>query len=510
MGRVNLDWAYVCGILLVALALRVWGINYDLPYIYHADEPIYVTIVQNMFRTGDLNPHFFNYPSLFFYINLLAYIPYYLLGKLLGIFTSHNDISSPVMIVMGTTHALLPSAILLGRSITLLFGIGTVGLTFMIGKLLTGDARVGLLAALMLSISPTNVSHSRLITPDTFVVFFTTATLLSTVLIYQQGKLWHYIVAGISAGLTASSKYNGALIVLPLFFAHLLRWGKAAFKTSALYVALLFCVLAFFLTTPFALIDPKFWSDLRYEAQHYATGHPGMEGDTVRWYLDYMWQSGGIIYILAVLEILRGILLRSKEIILLSVFPLAYFIFIASFVVRNDRTFLPMTPLLFVLSASFWIYLWDKARRFSSQGAHRLMIVVLACLLGSGLFIQLSNTITNTVRLTTINSRETARIWLSENLPIGARIALESYSPFLDPARFSVQGFGRMIDHSPEWYIANQFDYLIFSQGMYGRFYREPEKYSKEVSQYDALFNRFTLLKKFMDGDFEVRVYRVK
>lgn len=510
MKRVNPELILMGAVLLVALMIRAWGISYDLPYIYHADEPIYATISQNIFRTGDLNPHFFNYPSLFFYINSFAIIPYYLLGKLLGIFASRSDILSPISIVMGTTHSLLPSAIMLGRGITLLFGVGTVGLTFMVGKQITGSPIVGLLAAFMLSISPTNVSHSRLITPDTFVVFFTTATFLAAVLVYQKGKLWQYVAAGVLAGLAASTKYNGGLIVLPLLFAHLLRYGKTAFKAGNLYIALLFCALAFFATTPFALIDPKFWSDLRYEAQHYATGHPGMEGDSAKWYLDYMWQSGGVIYIFAALEILRGISVRLKEIILLSIFPLAYFIFIASFVVRNDRTFLPLTSLLFVLSASFWVYLLGRASEFASQVARRLMVVALACLLSIGLFVQISNTIAGTLQLTTINSRETARAWLMENLPAGAKIALESYSPFLDPARFSVQGFGRMIDHSPEWYIENGFDYLIFSQGMYGRFYREPGRYAKEVSRYDDLFNRFALYEKFIDGGFEVRVYQMR
>ncbi len=67
-----------------------------------------------------------------------------------------------------------------------------------------------------------------------------------------------------------------------------------------------------------------------------------------------------------------------------------------------------------------------------------------------------------------------------------------------------------MIEHEPEWYFEQDFDYLIFSEGMYGRFYHEPERYSAEVLQYDNLFRRFTLVAMFTDGDYEVRVYRVE
>ena len=159
-------------ILLIALSVRVWGVNYDLPYIYHPDEPGYITISQNIFKTGDLNPHFFNYPSLFFYINALAYIPYYLLGKLMGIFHTPNDILPPISLTMGVTQAQMPTTVLLGRVITICFGVGTVGLVYLVGKQITGRTAVGALASLMVAISPTNVWHSRLITPDTFVTFF--------------------------------------------------------------------------------------------------------------------------------------------------------------------------------------------------------------------------------------------------------------------------------------------------------------------------------------------------
>ncbi len=73
-----------------------------------------------------------------------------------------------------------------------------------------------------------------------------------------------------------------------------------------------------------------------------------------------------------------------------------------------------------------------------------------------------------------------------------------------------MHGFGRMIDHKPEWYIDQGFDYLVFSEGMYGRFYREPERYRSEISQYESLFSRFDLVKVFNDGGYEIRVYKIK
>jgi len=116
--RIRREFAVIITILFMAFLLRIWGIDYDLPYIYHPDEPGYIIISQNIFKTGDLNPHFFNYPSLFFYINAFAYIPYYLVGKLIGIFRTPGDIVPPLSLAMGVTRAPMPSAVLLGRFIT--------------------------------------------------------------------------------------------------------------------------------------------------------------------------------------------------------------------------------------------------------------------------------------------------------------------------------------------------------------------------------------------------------
>ena len=62
-----------CAVLMIGIALRGYTLGYDLPYIYHPDEPVNVDITQQVFKSGDLNPHFFVYPSLLYYVNDAAY-----------------------------------------------------------------------------------------------------------------------------------------------------------------------------------------------------------------------------------------------------------------------------------------------------------------------------------------------------------------------------------------------------------------------------------------------------
>jgi len=463
-----------------------------------------------MFKTGDLNPRFFHWPSLIFYINAFAYIPYYLTGKLLGVFHSRADIPGPMMLAMGVGKSPMPTTWLLGRMLSVIFGSAAVALTSLIGRRLTNDTAVGLLAGLMMAISPTNVANSRFITPDIFTTFFTLLSFWGCVQIFTRGKPWHYVIAGLGVGLTASTKYNGVLIVLPLVLAHFLRLGLKGVKERHLYLIPLVSLIAFLATTPFALLDYRtFTADLQFDARHYSDGHAGMEGNTLGWYLTYLWQVEGPVALLAALEILRGIYTRSKQTALLCVFPVVYFAFISSFLVRNDRTLLPLIPFLLLLASSLLVSVFRKAYAQPSNVRKVLAVTVWGLVLAVSLTLPILRTVKGAIRLTTVDSRETARIWIASNLSRGVRIAIESYAPYVDPQYFSVHGFNGLADHTPEWYIDNGFDYLVFSQGAFGRFYQDLARYSNRISQYEDLFSAFDMVRTFTDGEYEVRIYRV-
>jgi len=511
----NVKWLLI-GVVLLAFLLRIWGIDFGLPYLYHPDEPRYVIIAQNIFKTGDLNPHWFNYPSLFYYLNALMYITYYPMGKLAGMFHSPLDIPAPITLTMGVGKTPMPSTFLLGRLLTANFGTASIILIFLAGRQLTNNTAVGLLAALMMAISPTNVKNSHLITPDTFLVFFILLSFWGCVKIFQQGGTWNYVFTGISVGLVASTKYNGAIIVFPMLIAHFLSHESKCsknfrcFKEPKLHLALILSVIVFLITTPFAILDhQQFLNDLQFEIHHYSTGHSGMEGNALNWYLEYLWKVEGLVSLLAILEILRGFYARSKQTALCSAFPVIYFPFISSFVVRNARTLLPLTPFLFLLASSFLVNLFKKKNTWQSNKLKLVALCAVVVLIILSLIFPFMQTVKDDIQLITVDSRETARIWIANNLPPGAKIVIESYAPYVDPKSFYVHGVYRMIDHKPDWYIDNGFDYLIFGEGMFGRFYREPDKYPKEVSQYEYLFHTFDLVKQFTDGGYEVRIYRV-
>ncbi len=502
----------VAGLVAVGLLLRIWGINHGLPYIYHPDEPRYVMSAQLLFQTHDLDPRSLpklSSSSLVYVVNALAYVPYYLIGKWMGMFSTPLDIPAPTMLTLGVGKTLMPSTFLLNRMVTVLFGLATIVLVYLTGRRLFKNPAVGILAAAIMAIAPGNIDNSRWVTPDTFLTFFMLLAFYGTLCIYQDDRRRYYILTGLALGCVVSSKISGLLILLPLAVAYFYRKGVKGVLNPDLIWMGVSAGLAFVATTPYVLGNVKdVLGDILYEGRHYASGHAGMEGGSLAWYLGYMWQTGGVIYILAALEILRGIYLRSKELIWLSIFPVVYFTFISSFVVRNDRTFLPLTPFMFLLAASFAVHLFDRVK--AGLKARRVVFAsAMACLVVASLIQPISRLIADATQLTAVDGREPARVWIAENLPSGAKIAIEAYSPYVEPARFDVLALGMMIEHEPAWYIDQGFDYLVFGQNMFGRFYQEPERYRAEVAQYDDLFARFEPVMLFDQGGYEVRIYRV-
>ncbi|MBK8934036.1 MAG: hypothetical protein KA362_05355 [Chloroflexi bacterium] len=88
-------------------------------------------------------------------------------------------------------------------------------------------------------------------------------------------------------------------------------------------------------------------------------------------------------------------------------------------------------------------------------------------------------------------------------------MALEPYAPFVDPQQFSATGFDYLYLHTAEWYAENGFEYLVFAQGSYGRFFRAPDRYGSEIAAYDQLWNQLEPVQTFHDGGYEVKIYAV-
>jgi 4-amino-4-deoxy-L-arabinose transferase-like glycosyltransferase len=496
----------LAAVLLVALALRLWGINYGLPYVEHPDEPYWVNGALRMIQTGDPNPHDFIYPSLMLYVDALAYLLYFGIGRLFGAFHSLADLIAPVLIIGGSGKTAMPALFLVGRSISLALGLGTVVLTFDLARRSTGYVLGGVLAGLWVAFSPIAVTHDRYMVPDGPMTFFTTLTLWAAWWIFARGRTRDYILPGIALGLAVGTKYNVAPFVLPIVLAHFLRAGWRGIKDWRLYAALGLSLIAFLATTPFAILDAKtFYDGAFLDIRHYTGGHAGNAGNSLGWYLNYFWQTDGPVLILAAAGIVVGIVRRAKGTILIAATMLGYLLFISAFAVHFERTAVPLAP-LFALLAAEWAMSLDLMH---TPDVSRSRLAAAGALIAIVLAFPLFGAVRDTIRLTTPDGRDTSQAWIEQNLPPGSRIAVESYAPWVDPQKFSVQSFYKLNGEPPEWFVAQNVNYLIVSQRMFHRFYADPATFANDIARYEALFQAFEPVKIFTDGGYEVRIYRV-
>ena len=101
------------------------------------------------------------------------------------------------------------------------------------------------------------------------------------------------------------------------------------------------CAFGFLLGTPYALLDlPALLNGMAFEMRHYATrGDPGTEGqNALLWYGRYLVRYEGLLPLLAVLESLRALAVRSRKTLLFMAFPALYMLLVSFYVVKNDRT----------------------------------------------------------------------------------------------------------------------------------------------------------------------------
>jgi 4-amino-4-deoxy-L-arabinose transferase-like glycosyltransferase len=489
------DSLAVVAVLMMALALRLWGIDFGLPYAYHPDEPGIINRAVRFFRTGDLNPRWFHYPTLYTYIVAAVYLVCYVLGLWGRGFAQPGEMPAPGWLVMGGGLPEVPEQFLIARLLTAGLGILTVALSYAIASHVW-DRKTGSIAALFLTVSSLHVANSQFATTDVPMAFMATLSLAFCVRVAGRGHWRDYLLAGLAAGLAVSTKYNAVPVIASLIVAHSLH-SYPDLVDWRLVLAIGATSVGFAVGMPFAFVElGTFWSGIVFEVKHYASGHAGFEGEhTWWWVLRLLVAQEGLLLPLGSLGGLAEVLRRlNREILPLCAFVLLYYGMLAGQVVRFSRNLVPLLPALAVLGAGFvgCVLRWTR-----SCGFVKLVRAGAAAMIAGSLMVPLTKVIKRDLLLSRKDVRTVAAEWVTSHIPPESRVAGESYAPSLNPSVYDVEYFDRVIDHGPEWYREQGFDYLMVSSGMYGRFYAEAEDYSQQVAQYEEILGGFRQVARF-------------
>ena len=375
----NPERIWVVLILIGALIFRLRDLGFLLPYYYYSDEQDVAQIALRMLQTGDLNPHYFWYGS--FPIYWTTMLDGLVLGVRCWLSGGINTIGECIRNFGVYDQGFL--LFYLGRATSLLFGLGTIYLTFLLGKRVFNRA-AGYLSAIFLAISPFHIFFSQVFKVDISLLFWILLTVYFSLNIYEGGGLKNYLGAGLGAGLALSTKYE-FLVILPILLAVILRGGwKGVFSWSPVFSAYL-ALLIFILTCPFSVLSsPEFFQQLKILAigeQSVANFRVAASGFfSLRFVYELLlifpFFFGPLVYLCALPGLWESGRTDFRKLLIIISFPLSYLVFSGWFsklVILQYE--LPYFPFIVILGSGGMVSLWRQSGRRRILG--------LACLVAS-------------------------------------------------------------------------------------------------------------------------------
>jgi uncharacterized protein (TIGR03663 family) len=201
-------------IFLIAAGLRL----YDLTLVpLHHDEGVNGNFLVRLVREGayQYDPENYHGPTLYYFASLIPWTLKLLFGS------SVRD-----------TYGLTTFNI---RLVTVLFGLGTIGLVFMLRRRLGTVATLA--AGLMLAVSPGAVYLSRYFIHESLFVFFTLGIVVAGVKLYDERNPSYLIPAGASAALLFATKETAMISAGVLIIALALTLVYMRFDRKVMWLS---------------------------------------------------------------------------------------------------------------------------------------------------------------------------------------------------------------------------------------------------------------------------------
>lgn len=516
-------------ILLTAAVLRFQGIFWGIPIFdpmvhnYHPDEPKIIQGAYN-FPYHVLSNSDLRYPTFYHYFLGTLSIPARLIFKITG--WAFEDFKIFVSVF--------------GRLITILLGVGSVFLTFMLGKKLYSE-KVGLLSALFISLSLYHVQNSSWATLDVPNSFFFILTVYLAFRMYEKPTSKSYLFTGISLGILIGTKYTGAISLILILILHFYGGFRSDKKLSDilkaslsknLWVLLLSAGIVFLITTPAILLKPMIFVDSLSQLVNRDAGRKyRVVFDYmifVRIVKNYATVTDPLLTVLMILGLVYPFKKRlDREIPNLFVVVIFFFAFGA----LTSRHLIAVLPLTSILAAQAVWSLYKKAPLVPKTiGTYLLTLWILFALAYNiaGILLRKNDT------------RTEAAYYVEENITSGSTIGATSIGdyprwdwmfPQIDRRRFKV------VDalYKPEYIILTSYDYKRMEEALISdklhnykwdpefsaEWYRSNPPSEEVFRFYDEILNsggteyKYRLIKKFEKNIFvpiefpppQIRIY---
>lgn len=492
-------------ILIFGFLLRFWGLS--SVYMRIDDVAVAKTILEVYNGYWIADPIFF-YPPLLYYICAVVLRG---VSLFLSIIFFHKD--------PGLYQFTLPQALFISRLVSALFGFLTIPLLYLSIKKLYSE-KTAIIGTFLFSISFIHIVHSHQLVMDVLSTFFVVLCFYFSVLIFRSGKLIHYFLAGLSAGLSVSSKYNGIISIFIIITAHLLKEKGLSLGSIFHYKLILSGISSlagFFIGHPYSIIrfkqflhSTRFFFNIVHKTEWYLVPiKPEGIIENIK-YSKYfqaisniLSAEGILIFLLIIAGIIVTLKIRKRENLLFFSFPLLYFLLIIpilGFSRWRDLTFL--SPFYSVIPA---IAISSAFERIKRSTIKKIVIPILFIIFAVSTF----NVISKVYIIWDDDTSQILYRWLLRNVDEGKFIGNEWFTIPLEDGKTPFRLYTAPYIFKRNFPPFETFDLLLSSSLCYSHFYKNKKFYSYEISFYEKL-KRHELIKEFFLREIEYKNPTIK
>lgn len=430
---------YLLLILVVALFVRLLGINHGFPIIFNIDEPALVRSVIGL--RFSLNPNRFDWPATHFYLNFVFYMGFYFFRSFVQL-ASLRPFLENIFPILWQDDIIF---YLISRVLNGIMGGLTVIPLYYSAKLLLKDKKLALLTSFLFAVIPFAVSDAHLALLDTALTFWITIALYYILRLLESPSYKNYILSGLFLGLSFGTKYNAifyylvvAIVVITYHFEQT-RYSTT-FKWYVSFVKKLFSinnlkkysanVVAFFtaylLTNPYVLFDfDKFWSNeygRGFLFQFENVGNKTWIEYPASLYENLVTQSVGdyglTLYVVLLIVVLLYLFFNYRNRVTNITLLLPLFLYL--YVSKKDRNpshyFLFLYPLLSILAIKFISDASNFISRYFKLTNSHLKTSIFVLLLLFTLYSPVKDSINISYKYAKSDTRQLAYFWLQDNL----------------------------------------------------------------------------------------------
>ncbi len=439
--------------MALAAALRFWGIGWGLPYLYQTEEYRVIKYALRM-GGGDLNPHIFEYPSLYLYFMLFLFGLYFLAGKLLGIFASAQAFAIHYVQDPTAFH-------LIGRVSEALFSMGVLIMVYHLGKKMFSRA-AGLFACAMIAVIPYFVEKAHNTKGDMAAILLGLLFWNSLCEILKDGEKKQYYIAGALLGLMITTKYYMAMLGIAFPIAHLLSERRAEHRHF--FLAILLTPAVFVLGTPYSVLSSEFYLEFKSVMMSFGSGSDdywssmklqGLMNTLYRggknlfkmyhardslWFLNY---GFGLVCLAGMVQLLRD---KWKTGVMLAVPVAVYWAVVGSFKNPDVGYYMPLHPLI-ALAGGYWMAQFVPSEAQDAESPARTPLFrfrwTMLAYFAIAAFLTLKESGRSAWMYGLKDTRTTAKEWIDQNLPAGSKVVMDllPYSPPLEMTRDQIAKF---------------------------------------------------------------------